>query len=320
MQAAVLEAPGAAPVLRDRPVPRRGPGEVLVAVSAAPVVPLDKLCASGTSYFGTPAVPYVPGVQGVGTVLEGTPALPAGTPVWFATTAGMAPGDGSMGTHAAVAERDVVALPAGADPVLVAALGLSAVAAWMALTFRGGLVAGERVLVLGAGGVVGQAAVQLARSAGAGRVVAAARSARAREQALASGADAVVALDTDDVAALAERLRADGPVDLVVDPLFGVPAAAALRALGPHGRLVNLGSSAAETAPLDSATLRSRSLQVLGYTNNELTPAQRADALAYVVDEVLAGRLTVAHQRVPLGDVAGAWDRAGDRVVLVPEP
>jgi NADPH:quinone reductase-like Zn-dependent oxidoreductase len=181
-------------------------------------------------------------------------------------------------------------------------------------------VAGERVLVLGAGGVVGQAAVQLARSAGAGRVVAAARSARAREQALASGADAVVALDTDDVAALAERLRADGPVDLVVDPLFGVPAAAALRALGPHGRLVNLGSSAAETAPLDSATLRSRSLQVLGYTNNELTPAQRADALAYVVDEVLAGRLTVAHQRVPLADVARAWDRAGDRVVLVPEP
>ena len=80
MQAAVLEAPGAAPVLRDRPVPQPRPGEVLVAVSAAPVVPLDKLCASGTSYFGTPAVPYVPGVQGVGTVLEGTPALPAGTP------------------------------------------------------------------------------------------------------------------------------------------------------------------------------------------------------------------------------------------------
>jgi NADPH2:quinone reductase len=316
MQAAVLEAPGAAPVLRDRPVPQAGPGEVLVAVSAAPVVPLDRLCASGTSYFGTPAVPYVPGVQGVGTIADG-PA--AGTPVWFATTAGMAPGDGSMRAHAAVAEGDVVALPAGADPVLVAALGLSAVAAWMALTFRGGLVAGERVLVLGAGGVVGQAAVQLARSAGAGRIVAAARSASASERALELGADVAVALDTDDVAELAGRLSADGPVDLVVDPLFGVPAAAALRALGPHGRLVNLGSSAAETAPLDSATLRSRSLQVLGYTNNELTPAQRADALTHVVDEVLAGRLTVAHRRVPLTGVTDAWNRTGDRVVLTPQ-
>ena len=315
MHAAVIEKPGTPPVLRDRPVPSPGPGEVLVTVSAAPIVPLDKLCASGTSYFGTPAVPYVPGVQGVGTIADG-PA--AGTPVWFATSAGMAPGDGSMRARAAVTERDLVALPPGADPVLVAALGLSAVAAWMALTFRGGLAAGERVLVLGAGGVVGQAAVQLARSAGAGRVVAAARSASAGERARELGADVAVALDTDDVAELAERLGADGPVDLVVDPLFGVPAAAALRALGPHGRLVNLGSSAAETAPLDSATLRSRSLRVLGYTNNELTPAQRADALAHVVGEVLAGRLTVAHRRVPLAAVTEAWNRTGDRVVLTP--
>ena len=46
-----------------------------------------------------------------------------------------------------------------------------------------------------------------------------------------------------------------------------------MRALRPHGRLVNLGSSAGETAPIDSSTLRSRSLRVLGYTNNELTPS-----------------------------------------------
>jgi NADPH:quinone reductase len=262
-------------------------------------------------------VPYVPGVQGVGTVVDGP--LPAGTPVWFATNAGMQPGDGSMRARAAVPEHDVVALPPGADPVLVAALGLSAVAAWMALTFRGGLASGERVLVLGAGGVVGQAAVQLAKAAGAGRVVAAARSRRALERARALGADALVDLDTDDVEALADRMRADGPVDLVVDPLFGVPAAAALRALRPHGRLVNLGSSAAETAPIDSSTLRSRSLQVLGYTNNELTPEQRAQALIHVVDAVLAGRLTVAHQRAPLAAVTEAWHRPGDRVVLTIE-
>ena len=325
MRAAVVEAPGTAPVAGERPEPTRGAGEVLVAVSAAPLVPLDRLCASGTSYFGVPAVPYVPGVQGVGVVADGSAALRPGTPVWFVTNAGMQPGDGSMRALASVPEHDVVVLPPGADPVLVAALGLSAVAAWMALTLRGGLAAGERVLVLGAGGVVGQAAVQLARSAGAGRVVAAARSERARERARQMGADAVVALDgagsvkgVADVEALTERMRADGPVDLVVDPLFGVPAAAALRALRPHGRLVNLGSSAAETAPLDSATLRSRSLRVLGYTNNELTPPQRAEALAHVVAEVLAGRLTAAHERVSLSAVTAAWTRPGDRVVLVP--
>ena len=104
----------------------------------------------------------------------------------------------------------------------------------------------------------------------------------------------------------------------VVDPLFGAPAAAALRALRPHGRLVNLGGSAGETAPIDSSTLRSRSLRVLGYTNNDLTPDQRARALTHVVGEVLAGRLTAAHEPVPLVDVTGMWDHPGDRVVLVP--
>jgi NADPH:quinone reductase-like Zn-dependent oxidoreductase len=253
-------------------------------------------------------------------VAAGTDRVPDGTPVWFATTAGMRPGDGSMRAFAAVPEHDVVALPPGADPVLVAALGLSAVAAWMALTFRGGLAAGERVLVLGAGGVVGQAAVQLAKAAGAGRVLAAARGEFARERALRLGADVAVPLgDTDDLGELAERMGADGPVDLVVDPLFGPAAAAALRALRPHGRLVNLGSSAGETAPVDSSTLRSRSLRLLGYTNNELTAEQRAGALTHVVGEVLAGRLTVAHQRAPLADVTAAWARTGDRVVLAPE-
>ncbi len=96
MRAALIESPGSPAVSGERPEPTRGEGEVLVAVSAAPIVPLDRLCASGTSYFGVPSTPYVPGVQGVGLVLEGPAGLAKGTPVWFATTAGMQPGDGSM--------------------------------------------------------------------------------------------------------------------------------------------------------------------------------------------------------------------------------
>jgi NADPH2:quinone reductase len=258
--AAVIESPGAPPRVVDREIPEPAADELLVAVRAAPITPLDLLCASGTSYFGRPETPYVPGVQGVGVVERGSAQIVPGTSVWFATSAGMRPGDGSMRTRVPVHERDVVPLPDGADPVLVAALGLSAVAAWMALTWRGELTAGEQVLVLGAGGVVGQAGVQLARAAGAGRVVAAARSAQARELALRLGADAVVALEASDtVDDLAERMRSacEGPVDLVLDPLFGIPAAAAVRTLRAGGRLVNLGSSAAETAPIDSSTLRS---------------------------------------------------------------
>jgi len=319
-RAALLDEPGGAPRIGERDVLPPVGDQVLVRVAAAPITPLDRLCATGRSYFGPPATPYVPGVQGVGTVEAGP--IPAGSPVWFATTAGMQPGDGSMRSMVVADLRDVVVLPAGADPVLVGALGLSAVAAWMAMTDPGELTAGDRVLVLGAGGVVGQAGIQLARSAGAARVTAVARSAAAREQALRLGADAAVAIEpSDDVDSLAARMAAatDGPVDLVLDPLFGVPAAAAARNLRGGGRLVNLGSSAGETSPIDSSTIRSRQLQIRGYTNNALTVEQRRGALTHVVAEVVAGRLTVDHQRIPLADVAQAWDRSGPRVVLVPQ-
>jgi NADPH:quinone reductase len=315
MRAAVLRACGRPPELAERDAPTPGAGELAVAVTAAPITPLDLLCATGTSYLGRPETPYVPGVQGVGTV--------DGAAVWFPTAAGMAPGDGSMREVATVRREDLVPLPRGADPVQVAGLGLSAVAAWMALSWRGGLAGGETVVVLGAGGVVGQAGVQLARLAGAGRVVAAARSAAARDRATGYGADAVVALaPDDDPAGLAERLRAacDGGADLVLDPLFGTPAAAALRVLRPHGRLVNLGGSAGPSATLDSATLRSRSLRVLGYTNNELTAAQRRAAMELIAGHVAAGRLRARVEPAPLSRVAEVWTRTeGGRVVLVPE-
>jgi NADPH2:quinone reductase len=327
MQAAVVETPGQPPKLAVRERPRPGANQVTIVVTAAPITPLDLLCASGKSYFGVPVTPYVPGVQGVGVVDRGTASIGVGRTVWFATQAGMLPGDGSMCATVCVDERDVVPLPVGVDPVLVGALGLSAVAAWMGLTWRGELTAGEQVLVLGAGGVVGQAAVQLARVAGARRVVAAARSAAARDRAMRAGSDALVHLeDSADVDQLADAIGAqcDGPLDLVIDPLFGVAAVAAMRVLRPRGRLVNIGGAAAATAPIESATLRSSSLQVLGYTNNELTAQLRNDALIHVVQEAAAGRLTVDHESVPLADVTSAWTRqvdgrAAGRIVLIPE-
>ena len=323
MRAVELHTPGEPPAVVDRADPIAAAGEALVRVSAAPITPLDLLCASGRSYFGVPRTPYVPGVQGVG-------LLDTGTPVWFATTAGMRPGDGSMAERATATAADIVELPPTADHALVAALGLSAVAAWMSLTWKGGLAPGQTVLVLGAGGVVGQAAVQLARIAGAGRVVACARSAAALERAERLGAHGTARLDghdgeQDDVDGLAQRMldAAGGPVDLVIDPVFGLPAAAALRTLRPGGRLVNLGGSADDHCPISSSTLRGRSLHIHGYTNNELDPGQRRAALLTVVAHATAGDLTVEHERVALDDASDAWARqqagtAGGRIVLIP--
>ena len=323
MRAAVLEAPGSVPVWREHPAPVAVPGHTSVRITAAPLVPLDLLCASGTSYFGRPATPYVPGVQGVGLV-EKSAVLPSGTRVFVATTAGMAPGDGSMAERCVVPDVDVVPVPAGVGDAALAALGLSAVAAWMALTWRGRLQEGEHVLVLGAGGAVGQAALGAARVLGAGRVVAVCRSPESQERARRLGADAVVPLEGG-VDQLTARLQdaANGRVDVVVDPVFGTAATAASRVLAPGGRLVNLGGASGDVAEFSSAVLRGRSAEVLGYTNNALSPGQRREALTAVTRHAADGAISVAHDVLPLSEVADAWQRqatgsAAARLVLTP--
>ena len=125
------------------------------------------------------------------------------------------------------------------------ALGISGLAAWLALTWRAELQPGEHVLVLAASGVLGQIAVQAAKLLGAGRVVAAARSQRGpRARCLALGADASVRLGElgEDLAAAAARRRPQGRIDVVVDPLFGEPFVAAVGAASFGARIVQLGA------------------------------------------------------------------------------
>jgi NADPH:quinone reductase-like Zn-dependent oxidoreductase len=321
VRAAVLSVPGEPPAYGEHPDPVPGPGETLVRVTAAPIVPLDLLCASGTSYFGVPAVPYVPGVQGVG-VVERSTVCAEGSRVWFATSAGMAPGDGGLAERCAVPDVDVVPLTVPVMDDEVAALGLSAVAAWMSLTWRARMQPGEKVVVLGGGGAVGQVALGAARLLGAARIVAVCRSDGAAERARRAGAEEVVRL-TEDVDGVTAALTAalDGTADVVIDPVFGIAATAASRVLGPGGRLVNLGGASGDLAELSSSVLRSRYVDVLGYTNNALTALQRAQALTAVVEQAARGALAVDHTVLPLRAVAEGWRQTaegGRRVVLVP--
>jgi len=257
-------------------------------------------------------------------VVEESATVPAGTRVWFATSAGMAPGDGSLAERCAVPEADLVPVDADLPDAHLAALGLSAVAAWRILASRGRLRPGETVLVLGAGGAVGQAAIGAARVLGAGRVVAVCRSEAAQRRARDLGADAVVPLDSDaDTLTARFQEACAGRADVVVDPVFGVAATAASRVLGEGGRLVNLGGASGDVAEFSSAVLRSRSAEVLGYTNNALTPDERSEALTAVAEHAARGRIAVAHELLGPEAVSGAWRRqasggAGARLVLTP--
>jgi NADPH:quinone reductase-like Zn-dependent oxidoreductase len=308
MRAAVLHTPGSAPSYGAHPAPTATTGTTVVRVAAAPIVPLDLLCASGTSYFGVPATPYVPGGQGVG-VVEASAAFEPGTHVWFFATAGMQPGDGSMAELCAVPDEDVVPLTAGVPDAFAAALGLSGIAAWMALSWRARLSAGERVLILGAGGAVGQAGIGIARVLGASTVVAMARPASAA-RAHAAGAEVVVPLEGD-VDSVTAALAEHAPFDVVLDPVFGVAATAAARHLSPHGRLVNLGGASGDEATFSSAVLRSRTASVLGYTNNGITAEQRSEAIAAVLDHAAAGRIRLQYDVHPIAEVEKVWSRVG---------
>jgi NADPH:quinone reductase-like Zn-dependent oxidoreductase len=323
MRAAVLHGHGQAPEYGWHQAPKRGAEQVTVRVTAAPINPLDVLCATGTSYFGAPTLPYVPGAQGVG-VIEDAGSMPAGQRVWFSGSAGMAPGDGSMAELCLVDQDAMLPVPDGLSDDLAAALGLPAIAAWMALSWRGRLKPGEHVLVLGASGTVGQVGIQAARLLGAARVVAACRDPHGMLRAAELGADAVADLSADDASVLSRRLgeACAGRLDVVLDPVWGSPARAALEILSPAGRLVNLGSSAGALAAFSSPALRSGMREILGYTNNGPSPRQKMDALAEIFAHAAAGRLDADREVLPLAEVAAGWARCGRaphrKTILIP--
>ena len=305
------------------PEPERGEGCTLVEVAAAPLNPIDLSIAAGRFYEGPAELPYIAGKEGLGRVLEAD-SLATGARVYFPMPGGLG-GAGSFSERAAPLEERAIAVPDGVDDSLAACLGVAGLAAWLPLEWRARLREGERVLVLGASGAVGQIAVQAARLLGARVVVAAARDPGGLERARELGADATVDLAAaDEPERLAEAIEAaaGGRVDVTLDPLWGAPVAAATLAAARGGRIVQIGQSAGSEATLASAPIRGKMLSILGHTNQAAPPDVIADAYRRMVEHAAAGRLTVDHETVPLERVADAWERqeAFPRRKLVLEP
>ncbi len=322
MRAALITALGEPPELGTVPDPGRGEGEVLLEMLAAPLNPVDLSVASGGFFAGHPPVPYVPGAEGVGRVLEGRELEP-GTLVWTGQHGLGIARDGVMAERALASESQVVPVPGGADPALAAALGIAGLAGWLPVAWRAPVRAGETVLVQGATGVVGQVAVQAAKLLGAGRVVAAGRRPAGLARCRELGADATVELRGQPD--LADELAAacgTKPPTLIVDPLWGEPLTAALQAAGQGARIVQLGQSAGATAALPSAAIRGKELELLGYTNLRVPFDVLAGAYGTLVGHAAAGRIRIDVERVPLERAADAWRRqaAGTPVKLVVTP
>ena len=302
MRAAIVREVGAVPEVGELPDPSPADGEALVQVRAAALNPIDLAIASGRFYAGPPQVPYAPGREGVGVILQGRATQP-GTRVRFERDTGYG-ANGSLAELIVVDEDALVPLPDDADDRTAAALGIAGLAAWLALQ-KAELQDGERVLVLGATGAVGQVAVQGAKLLGAGTVIAAARNKDALERTRQLGADAVVPLDGDLTEAY--KAAAGGEVDAVIDPLWGEPAVAALGALRIGGRLVHLGTSAGLEATVPSAPLRGKNVRIIGHSNLTTPHETKARAYRELLDHVIAGRIHVDVDSFPLDRVGDAW-------------
>ena len=306
MRAAVVAELGQAPVVGGRDEPQRAPGATLVRVTAAALNPIDLLISGGGHPLGRPQPAHVPGVEGVGTVVESDTLTP-GTRVRVSVPGGFV--DGTLAEYVAVPDPACAPVPDALGDELAAAIGVVGISALIGLRDEAALRPGESVLVLGATGAFGQAFLHLARALGAGRIIAAGRD-EARLAALSdlSGlVDGTVVLDPDPAGFDARLEKAGGPVDVVVDPLWGPYAQPALASLRPAGRLLNVGQCAGAEATLNAGALRHSRLRVLGLSGGSLTPEQSAAAYAEVAAHAAAGRFDLARDVHPLDDVTEAW-------------
>jgi NADPH:quinone reductase-like Zn-dependent oxidoreductase len=293
MRAALISELGRPPQAGEAP----GPGGAALEVLAAPVNPLDRAVAAGRFYGGHPPLPFVPGCECVG-------REESGRIVW---TFGGGLGVARDGTMAERAEAGGVAVevPEGADPALAAALGVAGLAGWMPVAVRAPVRAEDRVLVLGATGTAGEVALQAARLLGAAHIVAAGRDPGRLERALELGADDAVALDGD-----------FGEPTYVFDPLCGEPLERAVAAAAPGARIVQLGQSAGPTATLASADVRSKQLELYGYSNFAVPEDVLTEQYRTLVRHAVAGEIRLDLERIGLDEVEAAWSRPGKLVVV----
>ena len=301
----------------DAPQPS-GPDETVAEVLAVGLHPRVRSGAAGRHYTSTGTLPMIPGIDGVG-------RLPDGGLVYFAV-----PDDvwGSMAEQAVVDPRRTVPLPDGADVAKIAAAMNPAMSAWVALRRRVPLQPGQSVLVLGATGNAGTMAVQVASRLGAGRVVGAGRNPDRLAALTAAGADEVVALDDDPGATAARLAKAAAEVDIVIDYLWGAPAAAAMMALltarADRSRAmdwIQIGAIAGPSIELPSVALRSANLRIQGCGQGSVSPGAYLAELPSLVAEIDAGTIAVNARPVPLADVEAAWtapELPGQRTVLIP--
>src|SRR5438093_1269582 len=322
MKAAVLHSLGEPPRFEDFRDPYPRSDEVKVLVKAASLKNIDKEMARGSHYDRYAELPVVCGIDGVGILDDGTRAFCGGPRAPF----------GMMAEHTVVSRAWCLPIPDAVDDVTAAALPNPALSSWLPLVWRVQLKPGETVLILGATGVAGRLAVQIARHLGAGRVVAVGRNPEVLKTLPDLGADTTISLDKPDrelVAAFkAEANRKH--FDIVLDFLWGHPTEVLLDAVTGHDvtaesrriRLVEIGEMAGPHISLAAAALRSSGLEIYGSGGGGISYQAIFDTIPQIWALAVSGKLRIDTEGVPLASVENAWlreDVHGRRLVIIPQ-
>ncbi len=236
--------------LVDLPEPEAGPGESLVRISRTGVNFADTH-ATRNDYLAAQELPLVPGAEFVGATADGR------------RVAAIVP-NGAYAEVAVVPEDRLVPIPDGVEDEQAAGLLIQGLTADALLRISGRFQPGESVVITAAAGGTGSLAVQIARSMGAGRIIALASSKEKRDLALSLGADA--GLDSRGENLKDEILEANGgPVDVVLEMSGGEVFENCLRTLAPFGRLVTFGIASREENEVKTGHLMRHSRAVIGF-------------------------------------------------------
>lgn len=316
MQAAVVYDLSKPPRYESFAEPAASDDEVLVHVRAAGLHPIVKALASGSHYAAGGELPMVPGLDGVGTLEDGSR-------VYFSFA--RKPW-GTMCERTLALRARCLPLPDGIDDLQAAAIANPGMSAWLSLKDRAALKPGESVMILGATGVAGQLAIQAARRLGAKHIVAAGRNINALAH---ENVDSIIALSEPEENVRRAFIEAvERGIDVVIDYLWGRPTELLLEALAkgfkPDAtkatRLVEVGESAGKAVTLPGATLRSIDLTLMGSGFGSVRLERVFGAIPELFSMAAEGSLRVEVEAMPLSEVETAWSRVekGRRIVFIP--
>ncbi len=302
----------------ELPTPTPGPGEVLLAIEAASLNFPDLLIVQN-KYQIKPPLPFVPGAEYAGTVAalgEGVKHLVVGQKVACLS------GTGGFGTHTVAKAALCMPLPAGFPAIDAAAFIMTYATSYHALVDRAALQPGETVLVLGAAGGVGTAAIQIAKAAGA-RVIAAASTDDKCHTCQQLGADATLNYTQHAPnGSLREEIKrltdGKGP-DVVYDPVGGEFAEPVFRSIAWRGRylVVGFASGPIPQLPMNLPLLKGASLVGVFWGDfAKREPKANASMMQTLANWYGQGKIKpLIHQALPMADLKQAYATMGSRGV-----